>query len=120
HFMGETGFPFGSLVGEPGLLISLVNSNFQRAWEFFEAGVDRDVEKLLTMQHELFEIIRELFKAAESRELIDGAYDKVFVRFYDPGFPLRLLPPYESNSEQTFERYASALRERFPQWLPGG
>lgn len=118
HFMGEMGFPFGCLVGEPGLLVSLVNSNFRREREFFEAGVDRDVEKLLTMQGELMEMLRELFIATDHVERIDGAYDKLFVRFYAPDFPLRLLPPYEANTEESFRRYAAVLKERFPQWLP--
>jgi hypothetical protein len=48
---------------------------------------------------------------------IDGAYDKVFCKLHDAGFPLRLLPPYQGYGEAAFNRFREVLAERFPEWL---
>ena len=50
---------------------------------------------------------------------MDGAYDKMFCRVHDPKFPLRLLPPYASVSEETFQRFVDHLRASHPRWLSG-
>ena len=118
HFFTEPGFAYGSLLGDPGLLISIASTNPARALEYFEAGVARDVGKLMALQHELLRVRTELMAAAGTAH-IDGAYDKIFARILDPKFPLALMPPYEGVSEATFEAYRTALQQKLPQWLPG-
>jgi len=44
--MSEFGFPYGSLIGEPGLLISIAHTNHKRAWEFYNAGLNRNIEQM--------------------------------------------------------------------------
>jgi hypothetical protein len=41
-FLTENGFGYGSMVGDFGYLISISNINISRAWEYFNAGVQRD------------------------------------------------------------------------------
>ena len=118
HFNGEAGFAHGSTVGEPGLILTIFNSNWTRAWEFFDAAVDRDFDKLFRMQTEYLELHRELFSVTGDVVLSDGAYDKMYIKLHDPSFPLRLLPPYETHCDESFERFFEVLVERFPQWLP--
>jgi hypothetical protein len=49
---------------------------------------------------------------------MDGSFDKMFARMHQPGFPLRLLPPYQGVPVEVFERYRLLLRQRFPRWAP--
>jgi len=45
------------------------------------------------------EVHRDLMEITGPQSYIDGAYDMMFVKLYDPRFPLRLLPPYESTTD---------------------
>lgn len=116
-FLGELGYGYGSLLGgECGLLISLASSNMERAWDFFQAGVEQDAAKVLQCQRELAAMLSELLSLAGTPKM-DGAYDKLFCRMLDPEFPLRLLPPYETLDSHVFESYRSYLLQELPHWL---
>jgi dihydrodipicolinate synthase/N-acetylneuraminate lyase len=115
-FLGETGYAIGSMFGECGLLISIANTNLERAWQLVEAGVQRDYPKLIQFVHELKGVAKGLVAATDDPK-IDGAYDKLLFRMVDPQFPLRMLPPYSANTEAQADQYRSFLQERFPQWL---
>ena len=117
HFITELGFAHGSLIGECGLLVSMAISNPRRAREYFQAGVNRDVEKLMALQGEIAELSAELKAAVGDTAHMDGAFDKIFSKILDPRFPLRLLPPYQGATDEAFERYRSFLRRRFPSWI---
>jgi len=118
HFLGETGFTYGSLVGECGLLISAAATNMRAGREFFEAGRTRNVAKLIQMEGEIHQITRELLRVVTDGERIDGAYDKVLWKLHDPEFPLRMLPPYAAAKPDAADRLLSYLRENFPRWAP--
>ncbi len=115
-FLTECGFGYGSMTGEFGFLISIASSNIKRAREYFHAGVTGDKETLLTMQTELFLLLKVLLKTVGNSK-IDGAYDKIFCKMIDEKFPLRLLPPYEGASAESFSEYRKTLEMEFPQWL---
>jgi dihydrodipicolinate synthase/N-acetylneuraminate lyase len=117
HFFTEASFGEGSLLGECGYLISIAASSPRRAREYFDAGVQKDVEKLVTMQRELKGMTEELMAAVGNEAHMDGAYDKIFSKIHDPRFPLRLLRPYQGASDAAFERYRTALRRKFPEWI---
>jgi dihydrodipicolinate synthase/N-acetylneuraminate lyase len=119
HFLTETGFAFGSLLGECGLLISIASTNFTSAHAFFQAAERRDVPQLMTMHRELAELTRELITAVGPEPHIDGAFDKVLWRLHDQRFPLRLLPPYTAATNDASDRLATALRQKCPRWAPG-
>ena len=118
HFFTEPGFAYSSLLGESGLLISVASSNPARAHEYFKAGVTGDTKTLMALQKELIAMTNELMNAVGTGAHMDGAYDKIFCKLHQPDFPLRLLPPYTSSSDEAFAQYANALRSKFPQWLP--
>jgi dihydrodipicolinate synthase/N-acetylneuraminate lyase len=119
HFLTETGYAYGSLISECGLLASLATLNWTSGRTFFEAGQRRDVATLQAMLRELNALGRELVAVVGNSAHIDGAFDKLFCRLHDRCFPLRLLPPYEYVSETSFERFAALLREKYPRWVPG-
>jgi dihydrodipicolinate synthase/N-acetylneuraminate lyase len=115
HFLTETGFVFGSLIGEVGLLISLAATNWKGAHAFFEAGQRRDASTLVAQHQELIGILQILLEGGRPAHM-DGAFDKMLWKLHDERFPLRLLPPYEGASDQGFTRFRTALRERYPHW----
>jgi dihydrodipicolinate synthase/N-acetylneuraminate lyase len=117
HFLTETGYAYGSLIAECGLLGSLATLNWPAGRAFFEAGQRRDVATLQVMLRELNALARDLAVVGNSAHM-DGAFDKMFCRLHDRRFPLRLLPPYEGVTEEGFERFAALLREKYPRWVP--
>jgi dihydrodipicolinate synthase/N-acetylneuraminate lyase len=118
HFLTETGYAYGSLIGECGLLGSVVVLNWRSGQAFFEAGQRRDVETLMAMLREINALTREFIGLVGGEAHMDGAFDKMFCRMHDRRFPLRLLPPYAGVSDETFERFAALVREKYPRWVP--
>ncbi len=119
HFVNERGFLYGSLVGDCGLLISLATINLAMGRHYFDAGQNRDVAQLVTLEGELHRIAP-VFHACvgQGRSRIDGAYDKVLWRLHDPRFPLRMLPPYQGATESAADEFLAFLRRDYPHWAP--
>ena len=104
-FLTEKGYAIARRTHDVGLLISLASVNPARA-KAFVAGDDAqrmaDVADFSSMAATLKELSADRFH-------IDGAYDKMLFRVTDPTFPLRLLPPYASATEDDFARFVAAL-----------
>ncbi|MBC7367990.1 MAG: hypothetical protein H7343_14455 [Undibacterium sp.] len=104
-YLTEFGYALARRTHDVGLLVSLATVNYARAHAFV-AGDDArrtaDVAELRTM-------VAALLTAAAGRFHIDGAYDKMLFRVANPGFPLRLLPPYATATEEDFARFVAAL-----------
>ena len=98
HFLLEGNFAMGCTMGECSLLCSYDALFPQTTWQFFEAGVRRDLPELFRITQLLFDVGEDLFAHIE-RDHIDGAFDKLFVWLRDPAFSNRLLPPYDGLSE---------------------
>ena len=118
HFLTETGFVYGSLLGECGLLVSLASTNWKSGRAFFEAGQRKDAAALMADQLELNAMLHMLISEGGPGEHIDGTFDKMLWRLHDRRFPLRLLPPYQGVDEAAFERFETKLRTKFPRWAP--
>jgi dihydrodipicolinate synthase/N-acetylneuraminate lyase len=118
HFLGETGYAYGSQIGSCGLLISIASTNAATARAYFDAGRARDAALVWRLESELRQIGRALVKAVGAGTFIDGAYDKVLWRLHDPKFPLRLLPPYHAAPPESADLLADYLREHLPHWAP--
>ncbi len=117
HFLGEAGYAYGSLLGEPGLLASISAIHAHRARLLFEAGVARDVDRLLALAAEVDGLGRALRAAVGDGAHMDGAYDKLFAALRDPRFPLRVLPPYRGAPAAALEQFRRALAADFPAWV---
>ncbi|MCC6683266.1 MAG: dihydrodipicolinate synthase family protein [Phycisphaeraceae bacterium] len=117
-FFTEFAFAWGCLAGvEPGLLISLASICWPRAHEYFRAGESGDATALLGMAHELLQVSQRLHELNEPLSHMDGAYDGLLLKMNVPEFPLRLLPPYQTTSEQVYQAFRDMVRTQFPQWL---
>ena len=117
HFLSESGFVWGSLLGECGILVSFV-MNWPRQKELLEAGLSGDTKTMMTIIGEIGTVVQALFETVPG-DRIDGAYDKLFAKMYNPNFPLRLLPPYQASTDEEFEAFMTLMRERIPSWVPG-
>jgi len=116
HFVSESGYVYASLFGECGILASFV-MNWPKLWALFEAGKRHDVDALVAIQREISIVTQTLFETVPDGR-IDGSYDKLFEKLYDPEFPLQLLPPYVGSSDDEFQAFVRLLAERLPDWIP--
>jgi dihydrodipicolinate synthase/N-acetylneuraminate lyase len=87
-----------------GLLCALSTCQPELGRRLFAANVT-DRAKMEPM----FRTIHAAVKAALAGEAyMDGAYDKLYVKYQFPEFPLRLLPPYRAASEEQFAQFRHA------------
>ncbi|HJT77037.1 MAG TPA: dihydrodipicolinate synthase family protein [Gemmataceae bacterium] len=116
HFLSETGYVYGSLFGECGLLASFITS-WPKMRALLDAGKRRDLAALAVLQREINVVTNTLVETLPDKR-IDGAYDKLFEKMHDPEFPLRLLPPYVGMSDEQYRAFVELLRQRLPDWVP--
>jgi len=116
HFLSEAGYVYGSLFGECGILASFV-MNWTKLRALFDAGKRGDIATSASIQREVNVVIQTLSETIPD-DRIDGAYDKLFAKMYDPAFPLRMLPPYVGSSEDEYQAFVRLLGERLPDWVP--
>lgn len=116
HFLSEAGYVYGSMFGQCGILASFI-MNWPKLRALWEAGRRHDVATMVSINREVDVVIQTLFEAVPDSR-IDGSYDKLFEKMYDPEFPLRLLPPYVGSSNDEYHAFVRLLRERLPEWIP--
>lgn len=116
HFLSESGYIYGSMFGECGILASYI-MNWPKLQALLAAGHRHDIATLTSIQREIDVVTQTLFECVPDTR-IDGAYDKMFEKMYDPSYPLRLLPPYVGPSDAEYQAFVKLLRERLPEWVP--
>jgi len=82
----------------------------------FYAAQKREFNKVNQYQREL-SLMSEKLTELTGEPKIDGAYDKFLARLADPKFSLALLPPYDTNTEKSFEEYRDYLKKYQPHWI---
>ena len=110
-------FPFGTLCGECSLLSSYGPAFPSKSKQLFEYAVTGQVEKLFRFHKEYLAVVRDVAAPARKHVRIDGAYDKLWVRLGGLPMPLRLLSPYESLPEETYDECRRILHEKHPDWV---
>lgn len=116
HFLSESGYVYGSMFGECGILASFI-MNWPKLKALWESGQRHDFAALTSILREIDLVLRTLLETVPG-ERIDGSYDKLFQKMYDSKFPLRLLPPYFGSSDDEYQAFVRLLGERLPQWIP--
>ena len=117
HFVSELGYLHASEWGECGLLSSIA-TNRQATSEFYEAGRSQDRATLRAHYSEIAQLVSLVIRAAGPDCHIDSAYDKLLWKLQDERFPLRLLAPYQSPTDNAFAEFAEAVRSQLPRWIP--
>ncbi len=115
-YLTDISFGYACIAGECGYLIAMGSINFKRAWEYFHFCKQKKLYNINEYQNELCEINQYIHKITDVPK-IDGAYDKMYMKLINNNFPLRLLPPYETNTDEVFEKLVDYLRKNYPQWL---
>lgn len=114
--LSEYGYGYGSLFGECSLLFSSSFTHTKTAWDLFYAGVNKNIEEIVRVEKEVALSQEVLFRTC-STPVINAAYDKLYVKSVIPEFPMRLLPPYQTFSDEQVERYMSEMKAFLPQWF---
>lgn len=114
-FLHESGWAYGSQVGECGYLVALCASNFKIAEEFFNAGLQGNIPKLKEIEAMVFDIMDHLLKTVGKG--MDGSYDKMTNKLALPGFPLLLRPPYKYPSDEAFMKHRDYIKCKYPHFL---
>ncbi|MFZ1753547.1 MAG: dihydrodipicolinate synthase family protein [Caldilineaceae bacterium] len=119
HFFGEQNFPHGCLYGECSLLSSFGPMTPHKAKALFEAGRQRDMAAMFSLQKEFHEMLHGALGPLLAEGRMDGAYDKLLVRLGGlEEMPLRLLSPYEGFSEEQYQACKDRIQANFAEWLP--
>lgn len=116
HFLSEAGYVYGSLFSECGILASFI-MNWPKLKALFDAGQRRDVATMVAIQREVDIVLQTLFEVIPDNR-IDGSYDKLFEKMYEPEMPLRLQPPYIGSSDEEYHNFVRLLKQRLPEWVP--
>ena len=104
-YFTELGYVIARRTHEVGFLVSLASISPARAKAFVAGDDARRAADLV----ELKAMLATLMELSAGRFHIDSAYDKMLFRAADPKFPLRLLPPYVSATEEDFARFLAAI-----------
>ena len=119
HFFGEENFPYGCMYGECSLLSSFGAMTPHKAWEFFEAGRTRQIEKLFKLHRGFHDLATDVFGPLPPGDRIDGAYDKMIKRLGGlEEMPLRLLSPYQCYTEEQYQACKRVFCEQYSNWIP--
>lgn len=111
HFITEPGFAKAALMGECGFLVSIASANPPLARRYFEAGQARDKSTLRQIAEQFHAMTDALMSSVSTGAHMDGAFDKMFCRLRDPEFPVRLLLPYQSASDEEFDLFMNRLAQ---------
>jgi dihydrodipicolinate synthase/N-acetylneuraminate lyase len=118
HFMGEWNYPHGAMLGEVGLLATMAELTPVRCRELWQAGLDRDVVTLFTLQHDFARLSADVWGATSNAPGMDGAYDKMLTKLgMLPDFPLRLLSPYTSFTDDDYRAMKAVLDANWKDWI---
>ncbi len=104
HFLGEMTYAHGCMTGNGSLLPSISLALPKVMHALYDAGQQRDVQRLFELQHHVRLFTRDVLGPLLQQRRIDGAYDKLLLRL--SGFetmPLRLLSPYQGFSEEDYQ-----------------
>ena len=114
HFFLEGSYAMGAYMGECSLLCSMDAVFPKLTWDFFEAGVRKDMNELFRITQFLHHFCERMFEHCK-REMIDGSYDKVFIWLRDPEFHYRVLPPYIGLSDDESRVCREVFEREFAQ-----
>ena len=118
HFMGEGNMAHGAMLGSVGLLATMGELTPIRCREYFDAGTRRDVEPLFRLQTLFEQISSDLWAVGRPGIHMDGAYDKMLTKLgMLPDFPLRLLSPYQSFTDEDYQAMKRVLDDKWRDWI---
>ncbi|MCF7855366.1 MAG: hypothetical protein K9N51_11260, partial [Candidatus Pacebacteria bacterium] len=118
-FVTELDYVQACLLGRQcGLLVSVSAIHPGHSLALFEAGQTGDSDRLRAMLSDLSRIREQAIATGiRSNGHMDGTFDKLYARLFDPDFPLRLQSPYEGSRSAEFDAFVQWLKTEYPQWV---
>lgn len=116
HFLTETTIAHGALYGEVALLGTFGALAPRRSWAIWEAARAGRYREAAELGSWFERLSAEAFAPLMVDRRVDGAYDKLIERL-SPGqdaFPLRMLSPYRTITDDEAAVARRVLDERFP------
>lgn len=111
HFFVQM-FPIASQYGECSLLAAGAAMYPREIKQMFEYAQSRQSAPLFELHRRLAAADEAILAPARGPRLMDGAWDKLRVRLGgEPQFPLRLLSPYETLSEEAYRACAGVAQQ---------
>jgi dihydrodipicolinate synthase/N-acetylneuraminate lyase len=116
HFLTEQSVAYGSLFGEVALLGTFGALAPRKSWALLEASNSGDAQRAAAIGAWFDRLSDEVFAPLMVDRRVDGAYDKAITKLSAGlnNFPLRMLSPYRTISDDEFAAAQVTLRERFP------
>lgn len=116
-FFLEYAYGYGSLVYPKfGYLASVTNCSYPVMRAYYEAGCRQDLEMILQIHKDFPPLYESLFTCCPG-DKIDSAYDKMFLQFVIPQFPVRILPPYEGFTQAQVDNFKADIQKKLPHWF---
>lgn len=113
HFLTEQSVAYGSLFGRCAILGTFGALAPKREWDLLRAVTDGRHVEAAAIGSWFERMSREIFDPLMVDRRVDGAYDKTILKLVLEEFPLRMLPPYRSITEEEFAAARRTLRERY-------
>lgn len=116
HFLGEQSITHGAMFGEVALLGTFGALAPKKSWAVLRAANEGRYRDAAEIGSWFERVSREVFDTLMVDRRIDGAYDKLIEKlsFGQEAFPLRMLSPYRTLTEDEFRQAQKTLREKFP------
>ena len=115
HFLHEQSVAYGSLFGEVGLLGTYAALAPKRSWALLEAANAGDARRSAELGAWFARLADDVFQPLMAVRRVDGAYDKTIAKLSAGlgDFPLRMLSPYRSITDEEFATAQATPRSAF-------
>lgn len=113
HFLTEQSVAYGSLFGQCAILGTFGALAPKREWDLLHAANEGRHVEAAAIGSWFERLGREIFDPLMVDRRVDGAYDKTILKLVLEEFPLRMLPPYRTISDDEFASARRTLHERF-------
>jgi dihydrodipicolinate synthase/N-acetylneuraminate lyase len=116
HFLHEQSVAYGSLFAEVGLLGTYAALAPKKSWMLLQAANAGDARRSAEIGRWFARVADEVFAPLMADRRVDGAYDKTIAKLSARlgAFPLRMLSPYRTISDEEFAAAKQTFIERFP------
>jgi dihydrodipicolinate synthase/N-acetylneuraminate lyase len=116
HFLTEQSVAYGGLFGGVGLLGTFGALAPKKSWALLEASNGGDARRAAEIGAWFGRLSDEVFSPLMADRRVDGAYDKTIAKLSKGlrDFPLRMLSPYRTISDDEFAMAERTFKERFP------
>ena len=114
HFLTEQSVAYGSLFGRCAILGTFGALAPKREWDLLRAANEGRHVEAASIGAWFEQLGSEVLEPLMADRRVDGAYDKTILKLVLEEFPLRMLPPYRTISDEEFAVAKQRLHERFP------